>query len=136
MRVFRSLLGAHARITDLLRSHLARQFGLTMSEFDMLSELGNQTGMRMSDLATRLITSPANITRVAQALEAKGFVERRRAEHSDREVLARLTPAGETFFQAHFRETAQFMAGLFDRTLTRAEQDQLSALLQKLSRQP
>lgn len=134
MRAFRSLLKAHARITDEIRAHLDTQHGLTLSEFDMIAELGNQPGMRMGDLAVRLITSPANATRVAQSLETKGFVVRQRATHSDREVLAALTPAGQAFFTANFRGTVTFMAGLFDRSLSHAEEERLADLLGRLAK--
>ena len=66
----------------------------------------------MSDLATKMVVSAANVTRVAQSLAAKGLVVRQRAEHSDREVLARLTPDGEALFQKHFPRAAAFMSSL------------------------
>src|SRR5262245_56950024 len=90
VRVFRELLRADAWVSSQVRDFVETEVGLSVSEFDMLVELGNQAGVRMSDLATRMVVSPGSVTRVAQSLAAKGLVTRQRAEHSDREVLARL----------------------------------------------
>lgn len=134
VRVFRELLRAHARVMQKTREFVEAETGMSFSEFDMLLELGNQTGLRMSDLATKMVVSPANVTRVAQSLEAKGIVERERAQHSDREVLARLTPDGQALFERHFPKAAAFMAGLMDERLSAPEQAKLGELLEKLSR--
>ena len=134
IRVFRELLRADMWIREQTRAFVEAELGLGLSEFDMIAELGNQDGVRMSDLATKMVISPASVTRVAQALAAKGLVTRDRAEHSDREVLARLTPAGDALFQRTFPIATAFMAGLVDSQLTRAEQEKLAELLQKLGR--
>ena len=80
----------------------------------------------MSDLATKMVVSAANVTRVAQSLAAKGLVVRERAQHSEREVLARLTPEGQKVFERHFPKATAFMSGLMDERLTMAEQRKLS----------
>jgi DNA-binding MarR family transcriptional regulator len=134
VRVFRELLRANARITQLTRAFTETETGLSLTEFDMIVELGNQTGMRMSDLAAKLVVSPANVTRLAQALNAKGFVVRERAEASDREVLARLSAKGQAFFERHFPKATTFMSDLIDERLTTAEQTKLAELLEKLAR--
>jgi DNA-binding MarR family transcriptional regulator len=132
IRALRLLLRAHARVLDDHRRHLEAKHGLLMTEFDMIAALGNTNGLRMGNLAEAMITSPGNVTRVAQALEKRGLVERNRAPHSDREVLARLTKAGEEFFRDHFREVANFSSDYVDSALSSAEQKQLAGLLSKL----
>ncbi len=136
IRAFKTLLRAHARLQEEHRRHLGERFDLVISEFDMIAALGNTSGLRMRDLAEKMITSPGNVTRVAQALEKRGLVERKRADHSDREVIARLTAAGQEFFRKHFLEVASFTSGLLDSALTVAEQTQLTTLLGKLCKSP
>ena len=136
IRAFRMLLRAHARLSEEHRHRIGAFDGLAISEFDMLAALGNTSGLRMRELAEKMITSPGNVTRVAQALERRGLVVRQRAEHSDREVIAKLTPAGERQFHEHFLEIANFTCGLFDRALTVEETKQLTRLLGKLSQVP
>lgn len=128
----RLLLRAQARIVEDHRAHLDAKFGLLMTEFDMIAALGNTQGLRMGELASAMITSPGNVTRVAQALERRGFVARKRAPHSDREVLAQLTPSGQEFFSKHFLEVAGFSRAYLDRALSLPEQRQLAALLRKI----
>jgi DNA-binding MarR family transcriptional regulator len=132
VRALRLLLRAHARVVADHRHHIEEKHGLLLTEFDMVAALGNTQGLRMGELAGALITSQGNVTRVAQALEKRGLVERRRAEHSDREVVARLTPAGEEFFRKHFLAVVAFTSDYMDRALSTAEQKQLADLLGKL----
>jgi DNA-binding MarR family transcriptional regulator len=134
VRVFRGLMRAHARVMQMTREFTETESGLSITEFDMLVELGNQTGMRMSDLAAKMVVSAANVTRVAQSLAAKGLVVRARAEHSEREVVARLTPEGQKLFERHFPKATAFMSGLMDERLNTAEQTKLAELLEKLDR--
>lgn len=136
VRAFKMLLRAHARLQEEHRRHLSERYDLLISEFDMIAALGNTSGLRMRDLAEKMITSPGNVTRVAQVLQKRGLVERQRADHSDREVIARLTPAGQEFFLEHFLEVALFTSSLFDSALTVAEQKQLANLLGKLCQDP
>ena len=136
IRAFRMLLRAHARLSEEHRHRIGALDGLVISEFDMIAALGNTSGLRMRELAEKMITTPGNVTRVAQALEHRGLVVRQRAEHSDREVIAKLTPAGERHFYEHFLEIASFTRGLFDSVLTVEETKQLARLLDKLSQTP
>jgi DNA-binding MarR family transcriptional regulator len=125
-------LRAHARVIEDHRRYIGDEHDLLMTEFDMIAALGNTGGLRMGDLASAMITSPGNVTRVAQALEKRRLVERNRAPHSDREVLARLTEAGEAFFRKHFLAVARFSSDYMDSALSTAEQKQLAELLSKL----
>jgi DNA-binding MarR family transcriptional regulator len=117
-----------------VREFTESETGLSVTEFDMLVELGNQEGLRMSDLATKMVVSAANVTRVAQSLSAKGLLVRERSQRSDREVLARLTPKGQKLFELHFPKAVAFMSRYMDERLEEAEQIKLAELLEKLGR--
>jgi DNA-binding MarR family transcriptional regulator len=134
VRAFRLLLRATARLTEEHRRYFAARLDLSLIEFDMIAALGNTQGSIMSDLAEAMITSPANVTRVAQAMERRGLVERRRAAHSDREVVCRLTAAGEARFREYFFVGANFTADLLSSALDGNELRTLAALLDKLVR--
>src|SRR5450432_1832576 len=136
IRVLRTLLRAHARVIDDQRRHIEVTHGLLMTEFDMIAALGNTEGLRMGELANAMITTPGNVTRVAQALEKRGLVARKRSPHSDREVLAHLTPAGEEFFRKHFLGVVAFSSAYMDAALSTAEQQPLAGLLTKLLAKP
>jgi MarR family 2-MHQ and catechol resistance regulon transcriptional repressor len=136
IRALRLLLRAQARVLDDHRRHVEVTHGLLMTEFDMIAALGNTEGLRMGELANAMITTPGNVTRVAQALEKRGLVERKRSPHSDREVLARLTPTGNEFFRKHFLGVVAFTSAYMDAALSTAEQQQLAGLLTKLLAKP
>src|SRR5688500_461278 len=88
VKAIRLLLRTNARLVEAHRRHLGERYDLLMTEFDMIAALGNTDGLNMGQLAAGMITTPANVTRVAQALEKRGLIERKRAAHSDREVIA------------------------------------------------
>ena len=132
IKAMRLLFRSNARLEEAHRRYLGKEHDLLVTEFDMIAALGNTDGLNMGQLAAAMITTPANVTRVAQALEKRGLIERKRAPHSDREVLARLTPAGDAFFQEHFIDVVSFASDLMDRGLSTNEQKQLAELLGKL----
>ena len=103
-----------------------RQFGLNMAEFDVLAALGNTEGLRMKDIAAGMMTSASasNVTRVCGALEKRGLVTRVRSPHSDREVIARLTPEGQHRFEEIFPVIAAFTREFVDRRLSVEDQEQ------------
>src|SRR5262245_55827625 len=94
VRVMRTVLRANAALRDAHEAIL-NPLGFTLTDFDMIAALGNTEGLRMTELARHMMTSPSNVTRVCKGLEAKGLVTRARSASSDREVLARLTPKGD-----------------------------------------
>jgi DNA-binding MarR family transcriptional regulator len=132
VKAMRLLFRTSAKLEEAHRRYLGSKHDLLVTEFDMIAALGNTDGLNMGQLASAMITTPANVTRVAQALEKRGLVERKRAPHSDREVLARLTPAGDAFFRDHFMEVVNFAGDLMDSGLSVSELKELGDLLGKL----
>lgn len=111
-------------------------YGLQHSEFDVVMTLGNTSGLRMSDLAARMLASPPNVTRIVKRLESLGLVRRDRGERSDREVIARLTPEGERLFARAYPAQYEHMNAFFSGRLTDRQQDALAELLRKLGADP
>jgi hypothetical protein len=57
---------------------------------------------------------------------------RKGASDSDREVVAALTPAGEAFFQDHFREVVDYTCEVLESVLSKAELTTLADLCQRI----
>jgi MarR family 2-MHQ and catechol resistance regulon transcriptional repressor len=129
--VLRRIWRAAAKLRELHQPHFER-IGMPIGEFDLLSALGNTGGLRMRDLAEAMITTAPNVTRVCSVMEEKGLVKRQRSEVSDREVVARLTPAGEKRFEQVFPQTVNYSAAILDTGLTHKELETLASLLDKL----
>ena len=126
--------GIH-RSHDALASNVeafARHHRLEAAHLSMLHTLGLGGEMRMKDLASRVILGAATTTRRAKQLEERGLIQRKRSDESQREVLIRLTKKGNAMFEKSFANLHQAHRTYFDGRLSKAEQQMLERLLDKL----
>jgi DNA-binding MarR family transcriptional regulator len=130
--IWRLLLDPGFKAVREHMAHCLRERRLSPPQAQLLRELSEPMSQR--ELARRLGYDPSNITALADALEARGLVERR-ADPSDRRVrtLAR-TEEGE-------RATAALEERLFHPPesitgLSPSEQHALLRLLRKVFREP
>jgi DNA-binding MarR family transcriptional regulator len=76
-------------------SSLERERGLTLSQYGLLQPLASSSdGARVSELASQAGVAPPTATRILDALERRGIVERRRSVDDRRGVTVTLTPLG------------------------------------------
>ncbi len=100
LRTWRAFLEAHARVTSELDRRLRESgCGLDLREYDLLVHLAEaaalpDAGLRLRDLAARVLLNPSNVTRRLEGLAQRGLVERRPDPSDGRGVIAVLTPAG------------------------------------------
>jgi DNA-binding MarR family transcriptional regulator len=94
--VWRSLLCAEARLNERLDQELRAAHGLSMAEYGVLVHLseGPADGVRMSDLAERLLLSRSGLTRRVDSMARAGLVTRSSCPADGRGLMAQLTPAG------------------------------------------
>lgn len=72
------LLTAHAELTGRIEAALAAAGLPPLGWYDVLWELEKaDAGLRMAELARRVVLSRSNLTRLADRLEAEGLIERR-----------------------------------------------------------
>nr|WP_238354977.1 MarR family transcriptional regulator [Kribbella sandramycini] len=83
------------------------------------------------ELARHLSMSPAAMTNRLDALERRGYVERRHDRDDRRKVLARLTPAGLDIWQRGVGDIQEVEQTLI-RRLSATDQKHLEALLRQL----
>lgn len=107
--------------------------GLPTSELDAIFTLGNTDGMRMSDIAARMLTTAPNVTRVIKNLETRGLVRRCINPKSERETIASLTPEGEAIFAEYYPRAYRATRDLINGCLTDAQQLELIRLLEKIT---
>lgn len=88
-------LRTHERLWRALEAGLAA-LNVSMAEYSVLALLGaaGSSGMRMSDLAERRLMSSGGFTRLADRLERRGLIERRRSAVDGRSLDAVLTRDG------------------------------------------
>jgi DNA-binding MarR family transcriptional regulator len=97
LATWRAFLTAHARVLAALDRQLAASgVKLDLREYDLLvhlAEAGAQ-GLRLRDLAGRLLINRSNVTRRIEELDRRGLVARRPDPADRRGVIATLTPTG------------------------------------------
>ena len=76
-----------------------RPFGLAEAEFRVLTTLFSQPDgvAHPSDLCVRASQSPANMSRISDALVSRGLITRVSSVHDRRRMVLRITEAGEAF---------------------------------------
>jgi DNA-binding MarR family transcriptional regulator len=131
------LLETHKRLTRALDAELEGQFGLTLSELELLGRLGAAPGrcLRLTGLATASGLSLSRVSRLAAGLERRGLIERRPCDDDGRAVEAHLTAAGLVLLrdaqEVHF---ASVKRAFFDH-LDESELQTLSTVFARLARQ-
>jgi DNA-binding MarR family transcriptional regulator len=100
-RAWRAFLYAYSRVVPKLDQELGRALDLSFNQFEVLVWLvqAGEGGLRMSDLASRVILSPSGVTRAVDHLERKGLVQRCVFEGDKRGYLATITPQGRAFLR-------------------------------------
>jgi MarR family transcriptional repressor of emrRAB len=110
-----------------------KPFGLAEAEFRVLTTLFSQPDgvAHPSDLCARASQSPANMSRISDALVGRGFITRVSSVHDRRRMVLRITEEGEEFvrrllpkLQAPLRRMLQ--------DFPESEQRQLVAQLKRL----
>ena len=133
-RAWRAFLYAYARIVPRLDQELSSAQDLSLNQFEVLMWLrrAGARGLRMSDLASRIVLSPSGVTRAIDQLERKGLAKRSVFEGDKRAYVATLTPEGRARLR---RATSAHVNGIrehFVKHLSRTELENLSTALQAI----
>jgi DNA-binding MarR family transcriptional regulator len=110
-------LQTHRQLTRELDARLEAQHGVTLSELELLARLNAapERWLRLSALAGQTGLSLSRVSRIVDALEARGFIERRPCESDARAINAHLTPAGaEGLKSAELTHRAAVQSSFFD----------------------
>src|SRR6202142_898629 len=93
------LLQHLGRGMSAMLEHEIRPFGLTEAEFRVLTTLFSQPDgvAHPSDLCSKTAQSPANMSRISDALVARGLITRVSSVHDRRRMVLRITEEGEVF---------------------------------------
>ncbi|WP_146615431.1 MarR family winged helix-turn-helix transcriptional regulator [Nonomuraea aridisoli] len=113
-QAWRGFLFTHDRIWREIEAGLV-PLNVSMAEYSVLALLGEagRDGMRMSELAHRRLMSTGGFTRLADRLEQRGLIERRRAAQDGRGFTAVLTKDGRALLRKAWRRQHNELRRLF-----------------------
>src|SRR5438093_7144009 len=92
LRAWRLYFESALALVDVLDAELERDAGIPLRWYDVLVQLEETPdGLRMNELAERILYSKSGFTRVVDRMEEAGLVRRVRPENDRRSILVVLT---------------------------------------------
>jgi DNA-binding MarR family transcriptional regulator len=127
---FESALALH----DVLDAELGRDAGIPLRSYDALVHLEEAPdGLRMNELAERILYSKSGFTRVVDRLEEAGLVRRVRPDDDRRSILVVLSDLGRETMEHARRHHRHAIEQHFSSHLTDTDIKTLTRTLEKLS---
>src|SRR4051795_5854605 len=134
LRAWRLYFESALALVDVLDAELERDAGITLPWYDLLIHLEEEPdGLRMNELAERILYSKSGFTRVVDRLEEAGLVRRVRPENDRRSILVVLTDQGRRTIQQARRHHRQSIELHFASHLSDSDVKALTRALDKLS---
>jgi DNA-binding MarR family transcriptional regulator len=133
-RAWRAFVYAYSAVVPTLDRELVRAAGLSFSQFEVLEwlRMAGPRGLRMSDLASRIVLSPSGVTRAVNELERRGYVERCVFESDKRGYLATLTSDGRSLLRRATKVHVEGLRRHFLNHLSRADLKQLAHAMEAI----
>ena len=130
-RAWRLFIYTYATVVPTLDRELTGALGLSLNQFEVLTRLrrAGERGLRMSDLASRMVLSPSGVTRAVDQLERRGLVQRSVFEGDKRGYVATLSAKGRSLLR---RATSVHVQALREHFLTHMSRTELEHLVTSL----
>ena len=130
-RAWRVFIYTYATVVPTLDRELVRALDLSLNQFEVLTRLrrAGASGLRMSDLASRMVLSPSGVTRAVDQLEQGGLVQRSVFEGDKRGSVATLSAEGRALLR---RATSVHVQALREHFLTHMSRSELEHLVTAL----
>jgi DNA-binding MarR family transcriptional regulator len=127
---FESALALH----DVLDAELERNAGISLRWYDALVHLEETPdGLRMNELAERILYSKSGFTRVVDRMEDAGLLRRVRPANDRRSILVVLTDQGRDTLESARRHHRHAIEQHFSRHLADTDIKALTRALEKVS---
>lgn len=133
--VWIGLLETHKRLTRAVNVELETEHGVSLSALELLARLSvaDNRVLRLTDLADRAGLSLSRVSRLVDALEARGLVERRCCPEDRRARNAGLTAAGADLLEAAQATHAASVQAQFFARVEPAELTALATVFERLA---
>jgi DNA-binding MarR family transcriptional regulator len=134
LRAWRLYLESTLALVDVLEAELERDAGIPLRWYDILVQLEETPdGIRMNELAERILYSKSGFTRVVDRMEEAALVRRVRPENDRRSILVVLTDQGRTTMEQARRHHRHAIEEHFSRHLADSDIKALTRAFEKLS---
>lgn len=111
-------------------SHIAAQYGLTLSQFGVLEALYHVGDLTVGEVKNKILSSDGTIPVVVKNLEKQGFLFRKQDPKDRRKSILSLTEQGRDVIAKAYPENEKMIQDALS-VWTRDEKRQLLKLLQK-----
>ena len=127
-------LDAGRLLEEILARHLSQQHAMTHSDYEVLVRLDGANGrMRMATLARQVVSSSQKLTKTADRLERRGWIERVPVPEDARGLEAVLLPAGRQALAGAAGEHAALIKRFLLDLLSPDEQAVIAGAMDRLS---
>lgn len=135
MRAWQALLHAHHEVVRTLDQELREEHDLSLAAYDVLLRLarGPAEGLRMTDLAERVMLSPSGLTRLVDRLQAKRLVERRPDPDDGRVAMVSLTGEGRRLLRRAARTHLRGIRAHYTGRLTESQLREVASGLETVT---
>ena len=134
LRAWRLYFESALALNDLLDAELQRDAGIPQRWYDALVHLEETPdGLRMNELADRILYSKSGFTRVVDRMEEAGLLRRVRPEDDRRSILVVLTDQGRDTLERARRHHRHSIEEHFSRHLADTDVKGLTRALEKVS---
>jgi DNA-binding MarR family transcriptional regulator len=134
LRAWRLFFESALALQDLLDSELVRDAGIPQRWYDALVHLDETPdGLRMNELAERILYSKSGFTRVVDRMEEAGLVRRVRPENDRRSILVVLTDEGRGTMERARRHHRHSIEQHFTRHLADSDIRAITRAFEKVS---
>jgi DNA-binding MarR family transcriptional regulator len=134
LRAWRLYFESALALVDVLDAELERDAGIPLRWYDALVHLDEAPdGLRMNELAERILYSKSGFTRVVDRMEEAGLVRRVRPGNDRRSILVVLTDEGRNTMQQARRHHRHAIEQHFSRHLADTDVKALTRAFEKVS---
>jgi DNA-binding MarR family transcriptional regulator len=134
LRAWRLYFESGLALVDVLDAELESDVGIPLRWYDCLVHLEETPdGLRMNELAERILYSKSGFTRVVDRMEEAGLVCRVRPDNDRRSILVVLTDQGRAMIAKARPHHRHAIEQHFSRHLTNADIKALTRALDRLS---
>ena len=134
LRAWRLFFESALALSDVLEAELKRDAGIPLPWYDAMVHLEEAPeGLRMNELAERILYSKSSFTRVVDRMEEAGLVRRVRPENDRRSIFVFLTDEGRDTMEHARRHHRHGIEQHFARHLADSDVKALVRAFEKIS---